>query len=235
MGIQITKLFLKEKCQVFLVTRNIDRTKVKLGPFFVMNSSLKVENLFVTDSIMDLKSCDFIFECSVENLQIKKDLISRVLKNSHAIVGSCTSTFTLEEISKGIELKKKLNIIHFSNPISAMKVVEIVYSSQISSADRYLIEKLLKELKFLTFEVPDIPGFIINSLLFPLIYNAIQIHYHHGVPKTTINELMKNGCGFPMGPFEIIDLVGVNTVAKVLENLGYALPENLLESINTKP
>ena len=231
MGLQLTKLFLKKKYQVFVVTRDIDKTKQKLTEYFSKNSDFVVQDVVLSDSILSLKDCDFIFECIVENLQVKKELFSLVLGNSRGVLASCTSTFTLEALSKDLEFKEKLNVIHFSNPVSAMNVVEIVYSPSISMENRDLIKDLLAKIEYIGIEVPDIPGFVINSLLFPLIYNAIQIHCEHGITKSNIDMLMKNGCGFPMGPFEIIDLVGVNTTVNVLRNLGYELSDQVLSTL----
>lgn len=228
MGFQLTKLFLKNNYQVVLVTRNVDLANQRFTKYFLENSNYSSKNLYLTNLTLSVKDCDFIFECIVENLQVKRELFTKLLRNTDGVVASCTSTFTLKEISKDMQFTEKLNVIHFSNPVSTMKIVEIVYSPLISLKNRNLIQDMLEKIEYKAIEVPDISGFIINSLLFPLVYNAIKIHYEHGVTKSNIDILMRSGCGFPMGPFEIIDLVGVKTVVNVLRNLGYKLPDQVL-------
>ena len=231
MGLQLTKLFLKKDCNTVVVSRDIDRARDRLNGFFLENSDNIVKNLVLTDSMSELEDCDFIFECVVENIQVKKEVFRQVLAISHGVVASCTSSFTLEDISKDLKSKGRLNVLHFSNPVSAMKVVEVVYSPETSLVNRNLIEELLAKIEYVGIEVPDIPGFVINSLLFPLIFNAIQIHYKYGLTQSNIDLLMKKGCGFPMGPFEIIDLVGVDTVISVLRNLGYDFSDKVLKTL----
>ena len=110
-----------------------------------------------------------------------------------------------------------------------MKIVEVVYQTNISEIHKNYIIELLNCIKYKIIEVPDIKGFVINSVLFPMLYSAIRINLDYSMSKSSINDLMKTGCGFPMGPFEIIDLVGLDTVIRVLKNLNFTVDKDFIE------
>jgi 3-hydroxybutyryl-CoA dehydrogenase len=239
MGIQLSKLFSSRNYKVIFLTRNAKNLETIYTNRYGNSESAEKNynfstNIKYSESFIDLKECSIIFECLVEDIDIKKEYIDQILKNTNGLIASCTSTFTLQEISDGFLGKERINIIHFSNPVSAMKIVEVVYPTNISQNNKHYIKELLASIEYKIIEVPDIKGFVINSILFPLLYSAIRINFDYGVSKKSINDLMKIGCGFPMGPFEIIELVGLDTVLRVLKNLDFYVDEDFIKKFELK-
>ena len=235
MGNQLARLFSNKSYKVIVLTRDIKSLRQKNDIESEGDNGNKGMprsfNIEYTESVSDLKICRIILECLTEDLEVKRKKIDQILKITDALVGSCTSTFTLQEISNGFSDKNRINIIHFSNPVSVMKIVEVVFQPNISDFDKKVIVELLNDIEYRIIEVPDVKGFVINSILFPMLYSAIRLNLDYKISKSEINDLMKIGCGFPMGPFEIIELVGLDTVMRVLKNLGFDIDANCINML----
>ena len=237
MGIQLARLFSNNKYKVIFLSRSVKNVETKYTTKYFESGKKNYnfsKNIKYSESILDLKECHIIFECLIEDLEIKREYIDKILKNTNGLIASCTSTLTLQVISDGFLGKERINIIHFSNPVSAMKIVEVVYQSNISEIHKNYIIELLNSIKYKIIEVPDIKGFVINSILFSLLYSAIRLNLDYSISKSSINSLMKTGCGFPMGPFEIIELIGLDTVIRVLKNLDFYIDEDFSDKFKLK-
>jgi len=184
-----------------------------------------------THSISELAACKIVFECLPEIFDLKINYINNISKTFFGPIASCTSTISLGKMKNHLVNADKVNVVHFSNPISSTKIAEVVFAENIDKNEKTLIANLLAKLSVDYVEVPDIDGFVINSLLFPLLYKSIQIHIDFAISKFDIDSLMKKGCKFPMGPFEIIDLVGVDTVLAVFKNLNLEVDSNLITAL----
>ena len=114
-----------------------------------------------------------------------------------------------------------------------MKVAEVVYSPKIQLNDIALIESLFQMINYKIFVVPDIHGFVINSIVFQMLHKSILLHVEEFIATNEIDSLMKLGCGFPMGPFEIIKLIGPDTVIHVLNNLNFHLSVEAIKFVNS--
>jgi 3-hydroxybutyryl-CoA dehydrogenase len=174
-----------------------------------------------TTEIKALAGCDLVIESVVEDLAVKKELfveLSRVCGES-AILATNTSTLPVVELAMETGHPEKVCGVHFFNPAPAMSLVEIV--RPITAADETIkavtafAEACGKE----PVEVKDQAGFIVNALLFPYLNNAVRL-YESGVANVEgIDAAMKGGCGFPMGPFALLDLVGLDTSLAILDAL----------------
>ena len=136
-------------------------------------------------------------------------------------------------ITKNLSSNGRVNIIHFSNPVSAMKLAEVVYSPNISVENIAVIELLFKVINYKIFIVPDISGFVINSIIFQMLHKSVLLHVEESIATNDIDNLMKFGCGFPMGPFEIIKLIGPDTVILIFNNLDFHLSVDAIKFIQS--
>jgi 3-hydroxybutyryl-CoA dehydrogenase len=174
-----------------------------------------------TDSLDDLADCDLILESVVEDLDVKKALfaeLDRVVK-PEAILATNTSTLPVVELA--VQTKRPQNVcgIHFFNPAPVMNLVEIVRPITASDATIAAARAFAEACGKTAVEVKDQAGFIVNNLLFPYLNNAVRL-YEQGVATIEdIDEAMKGGCNFPMGPFALLDLVGLDTSVSILEAL----------------
>ncbi|HWS46733.1 MAG TPA: 3-hydroxybutyryl-CoA dehydrogenase [Acidimicrobiia bacterium] len=174
----------------------------------------------VTD-LHELGECDLVLESILEDLDAKKHLFTELdrLCPEHTILATNTSTLPVVEMAMETGRPDKVCGIHFFNPAPMMALVEVVRS--ITSSDDTINEATA----FATtcgksaVQVKDQAGFIVNALLFPYLNNAVRLFDGGIATRDDIDAAMKGGCNFPMGPLELLDLVGLDTSLAILEAL----------------
>ena len=169
----------------------------------------------------ELADCDLVIESILEDLPTKKQLfndLDRIVKDG-AILATNTSTLPVVEMAMETGRPERVCGVHFFNPATAMPLVEIVRA--ITSSDETIAEaKAFAEACGKgPVEVKDQAGFIVNALLFPYLNNAIRLMDAGVATRDDIDAAMKGGCNFPMGPFALLDLVGLDTSLSILEAL----------------
>jgi 3-hydroxybutyryl-CoA dehydrogenase len=173
---------------------------------------------YVTD-VAALKDCDIVIEAVTEDLELKNDLWKQLdaLCPAHTIFASNTSSLTIAAMASATARADRFVGLHFFNPVPLMQLVEVVRTVTTSTAtfDRALAfgKSLGKE----AVAAKDNSGFIVNLLLVPYLLDAIRA-LEHGVASTVdIDNAMKLGCGYPMGPLTLLDFVGNDTTYKIAE------------------
>lgn len=174
-----------------------------------------------TASIADLAACDLIIESVVEDLAIKKTLFAEVdaVAKPSAIIATNTSTLPVVEMAMATARPDKVCGIHFFNPAPAMSLVEVVRPVTASDATIEAATAFAVGCGKTAVQVKDRAGFVVNALLFPYLNNAIRIWETGTASMEDIDAAMKGGCNFPMGPFALLDLVGLDTSLAILEAL----------------
>jgi len=166
-----------------------------------------------TTSLQDLKDCDVIVEAIIEQLPVKRELFSALdaLCPAHTIFASNTSSLTITEIAAATKRPQRFVGLHFFNPVPVMKLVEVVRTI---ATDPAVYEEMVAfgaKLGKTTVRANDSGGFIVNRLLVPYLLDAIRA-LEEGVGSVAdIDASMKLGCGYPMGPFTLLDFVGLDT------------------------
>jgi 3-hydroxybutyryl-CoA dehydrogenase len=174
-----------------------------------------------TSDLSAVKDVDLVIESVVEDLEVKKEIFTELdrITGDDTILATNTSTLPVIELAMHTGRPEKVLGIHFFNPAPVMSLVELVRpltaSDETITAARAFAESCGKT----PVEVKDQAGFIVNALLFPYLNNAIRL-YEQGVASIEdIDTAMKGGCGFPMGPFALLDLVGLDTSLAILDAL----------------
>jgi 3-hydroxybutyryl-CoA dehydrogenase len=174
-----------------------------------------------TASIADLADCDLVIESVVEDLAVKKalfaDLDAAIKKD--AILATNTSTLPVVEMAMATSRADKVCGIHFFNPATAMPLVEVVRPITSSDATIDAANAFVAACGKTGVQVKDRAGFIVNALLFPYLNNAVRIWEAGTASMEDIDAAMKGGCNFPMGPFALLDLVGLDTSLAILDAL----------------
>jgi len=166
-----------------------------------------------TTKFEDLADCDIVIEAVTENLQIKRDTYSTLDKivKPEAIFASNTSSLIITEMMTATKRVDRFIGLHFFNPVPLMKLVEVV--GTITTSPSVLDEAMTfsASLGKVPIRTSDRTGFIVNRLLVPYMLDAIRA-LDEGVGKVEdIDKAMKLGCGYPMGPFTLLDFVGLDT------------------------
>ena len=180
-----------------------------------------LDRVTATDDLGALADCDLVIESVVEDLDIKKALFAELdgIVQPGAVLATNTSTLPVIELAMATSRPESVCGVHFFNPAPMMKLVEII--RPITASDRTVAAAL----EFAAscgkdaVEVVDRAGFIVNALLFPYLNNAIKMWEHGTASIGDIDTAMQGGCNFPMGPFALLDLVGLDTALAILDAL----------------
>jgi 3-hydroxybutyryl-CoA dehydrogenase len=174
-----------------------------------------------TVSFDDLVGCDLIIETVVEDIAVKKRVfaeLDRVMARD-TILATNTSTLSVMELATTISHPERVCGMHFFNPASTMTLVEIVRPLTASNETIEAVTNFALACGKEPVEVTDQAGFIVNALLFPYLNSAIRLLEQGVATVDGIDVAMKGGCGFPMGPFALLDLVGLDTSLAILDSL----------------
>ncbi len=174
-----------------------------------------------TTEIADLANCDLVIESVVEDLEVKLPLfreLDAAVKDG-AILATNTSTLPVVDMARVTSRPDKVVGVHFFNPATAMSLVEVVRPLTASDDTVAAVTAFAAACGKEPVEVKDQAGFVVNALLFPYLNNAIRLLELGVASQEGIDTAMKGGCGFPMGPFALLDLVGLDTSLAILEAL----------------
>ena len=161
----------------------------------------------------DLADCDIIIEAVIENVAQKKEMYAALdgIVKKDAIFASNTSSISITELMTATQRPERFVGLHFFNPVPLMKLVEVVRTIATASDVYETAYEFGKKLGKVPVRTSDKTGFIVNRLLVPYMLDAIRA-YEEGVGSIEdIDNAMKLGCGYPMGPFTLLDFVGLDT------------------------
>lgn len=166
-----------------------------------------------------LAKCDLIIEAIVESVEEKLDTfceLDRVVKKE-ALFASNTSSVTLTQLAAGTSRPDQFLGLHFFNPVPRMKLVEVVRTFLSSDETIAAGVEFVESLGKVPIACQDNSGFIVNRLLVPYLLDAIRAHENGVGSIADIDQGMKLGCGHPMGPFTLLDFIGLDTVLAIAE------------------
>jgi len=166
-----------------------------------------------TTNAQDLRDCDLVIEAIIENVEEKKKMYAAIdaLLRKDAIFASNTSSISITELMAATRRPERFVGLHFFNPVPLMKLVEVVRTIATASEVYETVFDFAKKLGKVPVRTSDKTGFIVNRLLVPYLLDAIRA-YEEGVGSIPdIDQAMKLGCGYPMGPFTLLDFVGLDT------------------------
>lgn len=185
----------------------VDKEKITAD---VMNG--RVDLVTVAADLADFKGCDLVVEAVAENIDVKKAVFSKLdeVCDPKTILASNTSSLSITEIGSFTKRADKVVGMHFFNPVPVMKLIEIIKSLTTSDETIAAVKEIADKMKKVGVIVNDTPGFIVNRLLVPLCNEAIKMLEAGVATPKDIDTAMKLGANWPMGPFELSDMVGLD-------------------------
>jgi 3-hydroxybutyryl-CoA dehydrogenase len=170
-------------------------------------------NLSGSTKYADLKDCDLVIEAIVENVAVKKLAYAEVeaVVGPHCLIASNTSSLCITELAAATSRPDKVGGLHFFNPVPLMKLVEVIKALSTSTATYDALYAFAQAIGKEPITAPDRGGFIVNRLLVPYLLDAIRCLEDGLGTVEDIDKGMKLGCGHPMGPFTLLDFVGLDT------------------------
>jgi 3-hydroxybutyryl-CoA dehydrogenase len=170
-------------------------------------------NIKGTTKLDDLAGCDLVIEAVTENIAVKKEVFSTLdaVCAPDAVLATNTSSLSVTEIAAFAKKPERVLGLHFFNPVPLMKLVEIIRALSTNEASFERAKGYVEAIGKTPVITKDAPGFIVNRLLVPYILDAIRVYESGLASKEDIDNGMKLGCGYPMGPLQLLDFVGLDT------------------------
>ncbi|MFE3598860.1 3-hydroxybutyryl-CoA dehydrogenase [Streptomyces sp. NPDC059142] len=190
-----------------------------------------LERVSFSTSLKDLRDHDFVLESVSERLQDKLEVfaeLDEIVENRDAVLASNTSSIPIMKLGRATRDPGRVAGAHFFNPVPMMPLVELIGSLRtrpetLERVDAFVTGPLGKEVV----RGQDQPGFVVNALLVPYLLSAVRMLESGAATAEAIDRGMVLGCGHPMGPLALIDLIGLDTIASIGESLHEELKEPL--------
>jgi len=183
-----------------------------------------------TTEMADLKDCDFIIEAVLEELELKKQVFQEAEKitRPEVILATNTSSMSITAISSATRRQDKVVGMHFFNPVPLMRLVEVIKGMDTSDETVKVTKELSEKLgKVAVVVKKDAPGFIVNRLMMVQMIEAIKVYEEGIASMEDIDKAVKGGLNHPMGPFELMDLTGLDINYNVSEYFHHELNQEL--------
>jgi 3-hydroxybutyryl-CoA dehydrogenase len=176
-------------------------------------------NLSGTTRFADLSDCGLVIEAVIENLDEKAAAYTALegVVRPETVFASNTSSLCITELAARTKRPDRFGGLHFFNPVPIMKLVEVIRALTTSDETYQTLYGFSQSLGKEPITAPDKPGFIVNRLLVPYLLDAIRAYERGLGTLEDIDKGMKLGCGYPMGPFTLLDFVGLDTTYKIAE------------------
>jgi 3-hydroxybutyryl-CoA dehydrogenase len=202
------------------LARSLGR-QVDKGKLDAVERDAALSRVHVVTDLRELELCELIVESVVEDLDVKSDLLAELhrLCADDTIFVTNTSTLPVVALAMASGRPDRVCGLHFFNPAPVMPLVEVVPALTTSDATLAAVWALAEDCAKSPVRVADRAGFVVNALLFPYLNSAVALLERGVATRSDIDAAMRGGCGFPMGPFELLDLVGLDTSLAILEVL----------------
>lgn len=185
-------------------------------------------HLQLTTDMNALKDCDVIIEAATENVSLKLDIFKQLdqVAKKEALLCTNTSSISVTKIAAATQRPEKVAGMHFMNPVPLMKLVEGIRGLQTSDDTFQKVQSLVSDLGKVFIEGRDMPGFIVNRILMPMINEACYALYENIASVEGIDQAMKLGTNQPMGPLTLADFIGLDTCLAIMNVLHEGLGDS---------
>jgi 3-hydroxybutyryl-CoA dehydrogenase len=194
---------------------------VKRGKLSPDEQRAMFDRVTLTTSIVDVKDCDLVIEAVPERLELKRAIFAELDRvcDSRTILATNTSSLSVTDISVATSTPGRVVGLHFFNPAPVMKLVEVIRTVVTDPGVVEDVEALAQQLGKIDVTIGDRAGFIANALLFGYLNHAVSLYESRYASREDIDAAMKLGCGLPMGPLALMDLIGTDTAYEILETM----------------
>jgi 3-hydroxybutyryl-CoA dehydrogenase len=187
----------------------------------------------VTD-LEALAEATFLVEAVVEHHGSKAAVLAELSGHAspHAVFATTTSSLSIAELARVTGHPERFVGFHVFNPVPRMKLIELVFPGEATASTRERALAFCERLGKTAIEVPDIPGFVVNRLLFPYLFNAVELLSQTGMAAEDLDSCMTLGAGMPMGPLALLDFVGLDVAIAIGEAMGASVPQELVDLVD---
>jgi 3-hydroxybutyryl-CoA dehydrogenase len=194
----------------------VERGKVDRG-----DAAAILDRIAYTDRLEDVADADLVIEAVPENAELKANILGQVagIVGVDALIASNTSSIPIAQLAAGIERPERVLGLHFFSPVPVMRLVEIVVALDTAEATVAAAQDFAAKVGKRAIVTKDRSGFIVNMLLVPYLMAAVRMYEEGFASAEDIDEGMKLGCGHPMGPLTLCDMIGLDVLYSVCDSL----------------
>jgi 3-hydroxybutyryl-CoA dehydrogenase len=205
----------------------VEKTLARLG------AEVDPEHVQIVTDPAAVADAGFLVEAVVEDHGVKVGLLAELheIVGAETILASTTSSLSVAQLAEASGRPDRFVGLHVFNPVTKMKLVELIFPAQASAETRRRAAELCESFEKVPVEVPDIPGFVVNRLLFPYLFSAVRLVEQTGMAPADVDTCMRLGAGHPMGPLALLDLVGLDVSKAIGETIGEPIPARLQELV----
>lgn len=191
------------------------------------------EHVQIATDPEELAAATFVVEAVVEDHDVKASLLAELdaILGPDAILASTTSSLSIERLAQESGRPQNFVGLHVFNPVTKMQLVELIFPTTASEQTRSRALQLCEDFEKTPVEVPDVPGFVVNRLLFPYLFSAVRMVEETGMDPADVDTCMRLGAGHPMGPLALLDLVGLDVSKAIGETIGEPVPPRVQELV----
>jgi 3-hydroxybutyryl-CoA dehydrogenase len=199
-----------------------------------LHAEVDPEHVEIVTDPQAVSEATFVVEAVVEDHDVKAALLGELnaILAEHAILASTTSSLSVEQLAQASGRADRFVGLHVFNPVTKMALVELIFPRAASEQTRTRALALCENFEKTPIEVPDIPGFVVNRLLFPYLFGAVRLLEETGMDPADVDTCMRLGAGHPMGPLALLDLVGLDVSKAIGETIGAPVPAKMQELID---
>ena len=194
-----------------------------------LSGEVQARHVRVVTDLAELGERTYVVEAIAEVHDAKADLVADLDRHipAEAIMATTTSSLSVQALAESGSHPHRFVGLHVFNPVPKMKLVEVIFPRGVSGATRDRTLTLCADLGKVAVEVPDSPGFVVNRLLFPYLFSAVDLMESRGLRPEAIDECMRLGASHPMGPLELLDFVGLDVAEAIGDEIGVTVPERI--------
>jgi 3-hydroxybutyryl-CoA dehydrogenase len=212
--------------------RSADRARTSVSQVCLKfePGELDPERVRIVTELEELREATFLIEAVVEDHGSKASVLTELgaCAREDAVLATTTSSLSIAELARATGRPERFVGLHVFNPVPRMKLVELVFPHVAITDTRTRARALCEALGKTAVEVPDIPGFVVNRLLFPYLFSAVELMSETGLSPEEVDGCMTLGAAMPMGPIALLDFVGLDVAQAIGETIDVPVPEKLL-------
>ncbi|MDQ3850120.1 MAG: 3-hydroxyacyl-CoA dehydrogenase family protein [Actinomycetota bacterium] len=199
-----------------------------------MDGAVDPQRVRIETDLAALSDATFVVEAIVEEAEAKEALLREldVTAAADAILATTTSSLSVSRLAQASGRPERFAGLHVFNPVPKMKLVELAFPAQADDDTRARSVALCHALDKEPVEVPDVPGFVVNRLLFPYLFDAVRFMEETGLAPDAVDRCMQLGAAHPMGPIALLDYVGLDVAAAIGDAIGIEVPQRVRDLVD---
>jgi 3-hydroxybutyryl-CoA dehydrogenase len=198
-----------------------------------LHAEVDPEHVQIVTDPQDVAEATFVVEAVVEDHDVKARLLGELdaILGPGAILASTTSSLSVARLAEASGRPDRFLGLHVFNPVTKMQLIELIFPDVATAETRARALALCEDIEKTPVEVPDIPGFVVNRLLFPYLFSAVRLVEETGMDPADVDTCMRLGAGHPMGPLALLDLVGLDISKAIGETIGEDVPARVSQLV----